>query len=42
METILFVRGRKIKISTAFITQSYFAVTKTISISSSHYVIIKR
>ena len=32
--TELFVRGRKLNISVAFITQSYFAVPKNIGLNS--------
>ena len=33
----LFITGRKIKISLASITQSYFAVPKNIRLNSTHY-----
>ena len=36
----LFNRGRKLNISIAFITQYYFAVPKSIRLSSTHYFII--
>ena len=36
-----FVRCRKLIISLAFITQTYFAVTKNIALNSMHYFIIK-
>ena len=39
--TELFIRGRKLKISYAFITQSYFAVPKNITLNSMHYFIMK-
>ena len=39
--TELFIRGRKLSISLAFITQSYFAVSKNIRINSMHYFIMK-
>ena len=39
--TELFVRGRKLKISLVFITQSYFAVPKTIRLNSTHYFVMK-
>ena len=39
--TELFIRGKKIKYSLVFITQSYFAVRKNFRISSTHYFIIK-
>ena len=37
----LFVRGRKLNISLAFITQSYFAIAKNIRLNSTHYFIMK-
>ena len=37
----LFIRGRKLKTSIVFITQSYFAVPKNIRLSSTHYFIVK-
>ena len=40
--TELFIRGRKPDISLAFITQSYFAVPKTIRLNSTHCFILKR
>ena len=39
--TELFIRGRQLKIYLVFITESYFAVQKTISLNSMHYFIIK-
>ena len=39
--TELFTRGRKLNISFAFITQSYFAVRKNIRLSSTHYFVMK-
>ena len=39
--TELFIRGRKLNISLVFITQSYFAVSKSIRLNSTHYFIIK-
>ena len=39
--TELFLRGRKLKISLVFITQSYFKVPKTIRLSATHYFIMK-
>ena len=39
--TELFIRGRKLNISLAFITQSYFAVPKDIRLNSTHYFIMK-
>ena len=37
----LFIRGRKLNISFVFITVSYFAVPKYITLSSTHYLIMK-
>ena len=39
--TELFIRGKKLNILLAFITQSYFAVPKNIRLSSTHYFIMK-
>ena len=39
--TALFIRGRKLNISLAFITQFYFVVPKDIRLNSTHYFIIK-
>ena len=39
--TELFVRGRKLKISLVFITQSYFKVPKDVRLNSSHFFIRK-
>ena len=39
--TELFIRGRKPDISLAFITQSYFAVAKTIRLNSTNCFILK-
>ena len=39
--TELFIRGRKLNISLAFITKSYFAVPKNIRLNSRHYFILK-
>ena len=39
--TELFIRGRKLNIYLVFITQSYFAVPKNISLNSMHYFILK-
>ena len=39
--TELFIRGRKLNISVAFITQSYFAMPKDIRLNSTHYFIMK-
>ena len=37
----LFFRGKKLNISSVFITQSYFAVTKDINVDSAHYFLMK-
>ena len=37
----LFIRWRKLNISLAFITQSYFSVPKDIKLNSTHYLIMK-
>ena len=39
--TELFIRGRKLNISLAFITQSHFAVPKDIRLNSMHHFIMK-
>ena len=39
--TELFIRERKLNISLAFITQSYFAVPKNIRLNSTHYFVMK-
>ena len=39
--TELFIRGRKLNISLVFITQSYFAVPKSIRLNSTHYFVCK-
>ena len=39
--TELFIRGRKLNISIVFITQSYFKVPKNVTLSSTHFFIIK-
>ena len=39
--TELFIRGRKLYIFLAFITQSYFSVPKNIRLNSTHYFITK-
>ena len=39
--TELFIRGRKLNISLAFITQSYFKVPKGVRLNSTHFFIIK-
>ena len=37
----LFIRGRKLKISLVFISQSYFSVPEDFRLNSTHYLIIK-
>ena len=39
--TKLFIRGRKLNISLAFITQSYLAVPKNVRLHSTHYFIMQ-
>ena len=39
--TELFLRGRKLNISIAFITQSYFKVPKDVRLNSTHFFIMK-
>ena len=39
--TVLFIRGRKLNIFLVFITQCYFALTKSIRLNSKHYFIMK-
>ena len=39
--TELFIRGRKLNISLAFITQSYFTVPKSIRLNLAHYFVMK-
>ena len=39
--TELFIRGRKLKISLAFITQSYFKVPKDVRLNCTHFFIMK-
>ena len=41
MITELFIRGRKLNISIAFITQSYFKVPRDVKLNSTHFFIIK-
>ena len=36
IETDLFIRGRKLKISLVFITQSYYTVLKDVRLNSTH------
>ena len=37
----LFIRCRKLNISLAFITQSYFSVPQDVRLNSTHYLIMK-
>ena len=37
----LFIRCRKLSISLAFITQSYFCVPKDVKLNTTHYFIMK-
>ena len=39
--TELFIRGRKLNIALAFIAQSCFAVSKNVSLNSTHYFIMR-
>ena len=39
--TELFIRGRKLNISTVFITQSYFKVPKDVRLNSTHFFVVK-
>ena len=39
--TELFLRGRNLNISLAFVLQSYFKVPKTISLNATHYFIME-
>ena len=39
--TELFLRGRKLNISLAFISQSYFKVPRTMRLNATHYFIMK-
>ena len=39
--TELFITGRKLNISLAFIRQSYFAVSENIRLNLTHYSVIK-
>ena len=39
--TELFIKGRKLNSSLAFITQSYFSVPRDIRLNSTHYFIMK-
>ena len=37
----LFIRGRKLNISTVFLTESYFKVPKDVRLNSTHFFIMK-
>ena len=39
--TEFFIRGKKLNISLVFITQSYFAVSKSIRLNPTHYFLMK-
>ena len=39
--TELLLRGKKLNISLAFISQSHFKITKTIRLNATHYFIMK-
>ena len=39
--TELFLRGRKLNISLVFTQQSYFEVSKTVRLNTTHYFILK-
>ena len=39
--TELFIRGRKLNISLVFITQSYFAIPKSVRLNSTHHFVMK-
>ena len=39
--TELFIRGRELNISIAFITQSYFKVSNNVRLNSTHFFIMK-
>ena len=39
--TELFIRGRKLNISTVFITQSYFRVARDVRLNSTHFFLQK-
>ena len=41
MVTELFIRGKKLNISIAFITQSYFKVPKGVRLNSTHFFITR-
>ena len=38
----LFIRGRKLNVSLAFIRQSYFAIPQSLRLSSRHSIIMKK
>ena len=40
-KTELFIRYRELNISVVFITQSYFSVSKNITLNSTHYLIME-
>ena len=37
----LFIRCRKLNISLAFVSQSYFSVSKDVTLNSTHYLVMK-
>ena len=37
----MFIRCRKLNISLVFVTQSYFSVSKDVTLNSTHYLIMK-
>ena len=39
MVTELFIRGKEINVSIAFITQSYFKVPKDVRLNSTHFLL---
>ena len=39
--TVLFIRGRILNIAIVFITQSYFKVSRDVTLSSTHFRIMK-
>ena len=41
MKTEVYIRGSKLNISIAFITHTYFAVSKNIRLDSTHYFVTK-
>ena len=40
-KVLIVIRGRKVNISTVFITQSYFKVPKDVRLNSTHFFIMK-